>query len=133
MLLAESEVLRKEWLQRLLHAENSDVQGLMQRISHAVERAPVELKSDVGKFVSTEEGKRLLDRFRLPRDDWKFSLAVAPLAIAYSIAEGRAPDWLDCRDRLAALRNYRSFDAHWFDEAYKVAMVCAFDDGLIEV
>lgn len=132
MLLAEPEVLRKEWLQRLLHSEKSDVQGLMQRISHAG-RGPEELKSYANRFANTTEGRRLLHRFRLAQDDWKFSLAVAPLAIAYDIAEGRAPDWLDNRSRLVALRNYRSFDAHWFDEAYKVAMVCAFDDGLIEV
>lgn len=132
MLLAEPDVLRKEWLQRLLHSEKSDVQGLMQRISHAG-RGPVELKGYATRFANSVEGGRLLHRFRLPQDDWKFSLAVAPLAIAYDIAEGHAPDWLDNRSRLVALRNYRSFDAHWFDEAYKVAMVCALDDGLIEV
>lgn len=132
MLLAEPEVLRKEWLQRLLHSENSDVQGLMQRSSH-VGRGPVELKSYANRFASTAEGGRLLDRFRLPRDDWKFSLTVAPLAIAYDIARGKGRDWLENRSQLVALRTYRSFDAHWFDEAYKVAMVCAFDDGLIEV
>lgn len=132
MLLAEPDVLRKEWLQRLLHSETSDVQGLMQRISHAG-RGPVELKSYANRFANSAEGSRLLHRFRLPQDDWKFSLAVAPLAIAYDIAEGHAPDWLDSRSRLVALRNYRSFDAHWFDEAYKVAMVCALDDGLIDV
>lgn len=132
MLLAEPDVLRKEWLQRLLHAEKSDVQGLMQRISHAGRR-PAELKGYANRFANTTKGGRLLQRFRLTQDDWRFSLAVAPLAIAYDIAEGRAPDWLDNRSRLVALRNYRSFDTHWFDEAYKVAMVCAFDDGLIEV
>lgn len=132
MLLVEPKVLREEWLSRMLHGEHSDVQGLLRRASE-VSRGPADLKSYTQSFAHTPDGIRVLHRFSLPKDDWKFSLAVAPLAIAYDIAEGRAPDWLDNRSRLVALRNYRSFDAHWFDEAYKVAMVCAFDDGLIKV
>lgn len=138
MLLRKTDVLRNEWLQRLLHSEISDVQGLMQRISHAG-RGPVELKSYAKRFANSPEGDRLLHRsrlphsFRLPQEDWKFSLVVAPLAIAYDIARGKSVGWLHNRDRLVNLRTYRSFDAHWFDEAYKVALVCAFDDGLIKV
>lgn len=132
MLLAEPEVLREEWLSRMLHGEHSDVQGLLRRASEA-SRGPADLKSYTQSFAHSPTGIRLLDRFRLPKDDWKYSLAVAPLAIAYDIAGGKGTGWLQNRSRLVALRTYRSFDAHWFDEAYKVAMVCAFDDGLIEV
>lgn len=132
LLLAEPAMLRDCWLQKLFNGETSDVQGLLQRASHA-ERGPGELNSYASDFAASSFGGQLLHGFRLPRGDWKYSLAVVPLAVAYDIAAGRARYWLHNRSRLVSLRTYRTFDAHWFDEAYKVAMVCAFDDGLIEV
>ncbi|WP_062788643.1 STY4851/ECs_5259 family protein [Aquitalea pelogenes] len=132
LLLAEPESIRHPWLERLVGAECSDVQCMLQRVSGA-ERGPAELKSYARRFADSVRGKQLLKNFRVPQDDWKYPLAVVPLAVAYDIAEGRVPDWLGNRGRMVALRNYRSFDAHWFDEAYKVALVCAFDDGLINV
>jgi hypothetical protein len=130
--------IRTFWLQRLFSGENSDVQGMMQRAGQILDSKensilPRALHAICTKFSTTTTGQHLLQGLKLPRDDNKFSLAVVPLAFAYDVAEGQSSQWFMDHGRLAAMRTYRSFDMHWFDEAYKVALVCAFDDGLITV
>lgn len=136
LLIQSPEILRSSWIDRLLSGESSDVQGLLQRTSQSLapnESGPTALRSYAAAFAHSSSGGLLLKQLNLPPDDWKYSLVVVPMAVAYDIAGKKSPDWLKNRGRLVALRNYRNFDSHWFDEAYKVAMVCAFDDGLITV
>jgi|GEM_PF-432490 len=132
LLLAEPELLRHAWLARLLSGESSDVQGMLQKVN-GVSSELTSLSTEARRFAGSESGKALLKSLRLPCEDEKISLVVVPMIVAYDIAEERGTNWMNNRGRLVALRNYRSFDAHWFDEAYKVALVCAFDDGLINV
>jgi hypothetical protein len=138
LLLNAPDSIRTFWLQRLFSGETSDVQGMMQRAGQILESKennilPKTLRTLCTKFSATPTGQRLLQGLKLPRDDDKFSLAVVPLAFAYDVAGGQSSQWFMDHGRLAAMRTYRSFDMHWFDEAYKVALVCAFDDGLITV
>lgn len=122
------------WLPNLLLNEESDVQNFMRRAGFTDSndmRAPTQLKAKTNQFSLGESGLEILNGFNLETKDWKHSLVVAPMMIAYAVAKGESVAWLGQANLLLALRQYREFDQQWFDEAYKVAMACAFNERLI--
>ncbi|WP_295763809.1 STY4851/ECs_5259 family protein [Undibacterium sp.] len=137
LLVTNPQILVNHFINGLLIYDDSDVAKFIRRASVTASqdtRAPEQLKSPSSTFINTPAGKKLLEKYRqLDSSDWKYSLVVAPLMIAYSVAKGEASSWLKQTDQLYALRQYREFDRLWFDEAYKVAMACAFNEGLFTV
>jgi len=129
-------MLKALWLPNLLINENSDVENFIRRATQNASYdlpAPGHLKVQTTIFSQSDFGRTLLGKFKLDATDWKYTLVVAPMMFAYSIAQDEADNWIEKTELISAIRQYREFDRHWFDVCYKVAMACAFNEGLITV
>lgn len=134
-LIAHPETLASIWLDNLLYSENNTASEFVRRATQnsSVDLpAPTQLKKLTQQFAESANGKDLLHHGKLiDVSDWKHSLIVAPIMIAFDVAQGKAEAWNKDLDLLNALRQYRDFDRIWFDDAYKVGMACAYNKGLI--
>lgn len=134
-LILHPKTLTSIWLNNLLYSEINTAAEFVRRATQnsSVDLpAPTQLKRLTQQFVNSEHGKDLFEHGKLiDVSDWKHSLIVAPIMIAFDIARGQAETWSKDLNLLNALRQYRDFDRIWFDDAYKVAMACAYNKGLI--
>lgn len=130
-------VISNLWLNNLLFSEESDVAHFLRRATQNDEfemRAPTQLKPLTTLFANTTNCKELLSQGKMiDVSEWKHSLIVAPIMVAYDVAHGNVDRWTKQIELLNALRQYRDFDRVWFDEAYKVAMACALNKGIFTV
>ena len=135
ILIRYPEMITSNWLSNLLFSENNTAAEFVRRATQNSSidlPAPTQLKKLTQQFVNSEHGKDLFEHGKLiDVSDWKHSLIVAPIMIAFDIAKGQAETWNKDLNLLNALRQYRDFDRIWFDDAYKVAMACAYNKGLI--
>lgn len=114
----------------LIDGDSSPLQGHLRRLTetdHA--NWPKELHAEALELASTPEGGRLLKRMNQSPSDPTVSTILAPFLLAQAVARGNDHFWRGAPNRVAALRNYRNFDPHWFDEAYQHAMQCSLCDG----
>ena len=134
LLVACPQILVDHFIDGLLIDEDSDVEKFIRRASTLVSqgaRAPEQLKAQCYVFLQSTSGQKIMHKYRqFPPSDWKYSLVIAPLMFAYLVIKGEAASWIKQTDLLFALRQYREFDRLWFDEAYKVAVASAFNEGL---
>lgn len=136
ILISYPDMIASNWLSSLLFSENNTAAEFVRRATQNSSidlPAPTQLKKLTQQFVNSEQGKDLFQHGKLiDVSDWKHSLIIAPIMIAFDIASGQADIWSKDLNLLNALRQYRDFDRTWFDDAYKVAMACAYNKGLIK-
>lgn len=135
LLLRFPQIIADAFLNGLLIDDNSDAASFLRRATQSeISDIPTQLNFSSQQFANTACGEKIFKKYhKLHASDRTYSLVVAPMMIAYEVAQGGATSWLNEAEQLYALRQYREFDRVWFDESYKVAMACAFNEGLITV
>lgn len=100
----------------------------LQKLIRNLHQEPDWLKQNsltYSSFLNTVLGKKLLNRSRLPADDWKTPVVVLPFMVAFDVYEDRSSKWQNSPYLLFALRQARQLDREWFDEAYCVGLAMA--------
>lgn len=118
----------------LIDGDSSPLQGHLRRLAET-DRAswPKELQVEALELARTPGGAQLLRRMNQVGGEGTASTILVPFLLARAVAQGLDHFWRSAPNRVAALRNYRNFDPHWFDEAYQRALQCALCDGIFVI
>jgi hypothetical protein len=108
----------------------TDDSASMQLLRRSVQTAawPKSLKKPIEQFARSTAGAPLLPLLENLRGDFKLLTVLLPLMLAHEVAQGRATAWMQSPELLAALREYRDFDADWFEQAYQAGLILALVD-----
>lgn len=115
----------------LIDGDESPLQGHLRRLAETDPATwPTEFRAEALELAATPRGVQLLQRMNQFPDEKTASTLLVPFLLANAVAQGEDHFWRGAPNRVAALRNYRNFDPHWFDDAYQRALQCALCDGI---
>jgi len=132
--LPQLQHMKQVMLGCLIDGDSSPFQGHLRRLGET-DRAswPKEFQAEALELARTSSGAQLLQRMNQAGGEGTTSTLLVPFLLARAVAQGSDHFWRGAPNRVAALRNYRNFDPHWFDEAYQRAMQCALCDGIFVI
>lgn len=104
----------------------------MIRLAGLTARVPTDLEPEIRSFLSRSVVRNMFQGINLPATDYKWLAIGMPVWLGYEIGCGLSRAWLSSPERLHAMRLYREFDSHWFEEGYDLGRIMAFVDHTFE-